>query len=122
LCIFINKRGLMKSGFNSSTTGEYAQWVAEYASVSFSCFGYMHAWAGMNERGLTLSTMGLPATFNQPPDHRPPLDWMWVQCLGRSIRPGGEAATDRAHREFPVHLDRAIFAGFSPLRPNRCGR
>ncbi|MCP4897167.1 MAG: linear amide C-N hydrolase [bacterium] len=79
--IFINRRGVMKTGLNPSTTGAYAEWTAKYASISFSLIGYQHAWAGMNERGLAFSTMRLDDTVNQQSDHRPPLDWMWPQYI-----------------------------------------
>ncbi len=79
--IYSNRRGLMKTGFNPSTTGDYAEWTAKYASISFSLIGYQHVWAGMNERGLAFSTMGLRETVNPPPDHRPPLNWMWYQYI-----------------------------------------
>ena len=79
--VFILKRGLVKTGFNPSTTGVYAEWTAKYASVVFSLLGYQHAWAGMNEAGLAFSTMRLELTVNPEPDHRPPLDWLWPQYL-----------------------------------------
>jgi penicillin V acylase-like amidase (Ntn superfamily) len=79
--VFIHKRGIVKTGLNPSTTGVYAHWTAKYASVVFSLLGSQHAWAGMNERGLTFSTMRLDETQNPQPDHRPPLDWMWPQYL-----------------------------------------
>jgi choloylglycine hydrolase len=79
--VFIHKRGVVKTGLNPSTTGAYAEWTAKYASVAFSLVGFQHAWAGMNERGLTFSTMRLEETRNPQPDHRPPLDWMWPQYL-----------------------------------------
>jgi choloylglycine hydrolase len=79
--VFIHKRGLAKTGLGPSTTGVYAQWRARYASVVFSLVGYQQAWAGMNERGLTFSTMALSETANPAPDQRPPLDWLWPQYL-----------------------------------------
>jgi penicillin V acylase-like amidase (Ntn superfamily) len=79
--VFILKRGLVKTGFNAGTTGVHAQWTSKFASVVFSLLGYQHAWAGMNEAGLAFSTMRLEATENPPPDHRPPLDWLWPQYL-----------------------------------------
>ena len=79
--VFIHKRGIVKTGLNPSTTGVYAHWTAKYASVVFSLLGSQHAWAGMNERGLTFSTMRLEETQNPPSDHRPPLDWMWPQYI-----------------------------------------
>jgi penicillin V acylase-like amidase (Ntn superfamily) len=79
--VFVHKRGVVKTGLNPSTTGAYARWTAKYASIAFSLLGNQHAWAGMNERGLTFSTMGLEETQNPQPDRRPPLDWLWPQYL-----------------------------------------
>ena len=79
--VFIHKRGLVKTGFSPSTTGTIAQWTARYASIAFSLAGYQQAWGGMNERGLTFSTMSLSETENPPPDQRPPLEWLWPQYV-----------------------------------------
>ena len=79
--VFIHKRGVAKTGLSPSTTGVYAQWKAKYASIAFSLAGWQQTWAGMNERGLTFSTMRLPETVNEPPDRRPSLDWLWPQYL-----------------------------------------
>jgi penicillin V acylase-like amidase (Ntn superfamily) len=101
--VFIQKRGIVKTGLNPSTTGVYAQWTAKYASVVFSLLGSQHAWAGMNERGLTFSTMRLDETVNPPPDHRPPLDWMWPQYLLDTCETVEEViATDFEVRNYTV--------------------
>ena len=70
--VFINKRGISKSGFMPGTTGQVARWTSKYASVSFTVVGYQLAWAGMNEKGLVMSTMALPETQNPEADERPP--------------------------------------------------
>jgi penicillin V acylase-like amidase (Ntn superfamily) len=79
--LFVNKRNLLKTGLGQSTTGEYAEWVSKYGSVTFNLVGYQFAWAGMNEAGLVISTMNLGyATQNPLPDERPPLESpFWVQ-------------------------------------------
>jgi penicillin V acylase-like amidase (Ntn superfamily) len=79
--LYILKRGVVKTGLSAGTTGVTAHWTAKYASLAFSLVGYQHAWAGMNERGLVFSTMGLQSTGNPPPDERPPLTMMWPQYI-----------------------------------------
>jgi penicillin V acylase-like amidase (Ntn superfamily) len=80
--LFINPRGLHKTGVITSATGDYAEWVAEYASLTFNFVGYQFAWGGMNEAGLVMSTMALPQTECSPPDHRPVIDsGMWMQYI-----------------------------------------
>jgi penicillin V acylase-like amidase (Ntn superfamily) len=78
--LFVNKRGVTKTGWEASTTGRYARWTAEYGSVTFNLAGVQMAWAGMNEAGLAISTMWLGETHNPSPDERPPLvSPLWVQ-------------------------------------------
>lgn len=80
--VFINKRGISKSGFTPGTKGQVAQWTSKYASISFTVVGYQLAWAGMNEKGLVMSTMALPETQNPKPDERPPLHSPhWMQYM-----------------------------------------
>lgn len=79
--LFVLKRGVAKVGLSAGTTGEVARWTSQYASLAFSLVGVQHAWAGMNERGLVFSTMGLRSTRNPPPDERPPLTMMWPQYM-----------------------------------------
>ena len=78
--MYVNKRGVLKSGWDPSTSGQYARWIAKYGSVTFVHAGYQMAWAGMNEAGLMISTMALGETQNPPPDERPPLvSSFWAQ-------------------------------------------
>jgi choloylglycine hydrolase len=80
--VFVNKRGISKSGFMPGTTGHVARWTSKYASVSFTVVGYQLAWAGMNEKGLVMSTMALPETQNPKADERPPLHSPhWMQYM-----------------------------------------
>lgn len=84
LCLlFINKRGQRKTGLSASTNGEVLRWTARYASITFNVGGYQLPWAGMNERGLMLSTMRLRGTVPPEPDERPPLDYgpLWMQYV-----------------------------------------
>ncbi|UCF59644.1 MAG: PDZ domain-containing protein [Anaerolineaceae bacterium] len=78
--IFVNKRNVLKTAWDPSTTGEYARWISKYGSVTVVHAGYQMAWAGMNEAGLMISTMALAATQNPAPDERPPLaSSFWAQ-------------------------------------------
>lgn len=81
--LYINKRGLHKTGWTESTTGETAQWTSRYASVTVNQATYHFPWAGMNERGLSLSTMALRDTVTPAPDERPPLEYgpFWMQYI-----------------------------------------
>ncbi len=71
--LFVNKRGVRKSGWETGTTGQAAQWVSRFGSVVISCAGYQLAWGGMNEAGLVFSTMLLSETRPPGPDERPHL-------------------------------------------------
>jgi penicillin V acylase-like amidase (Ntn superfamily) len=78
--LFVNKRGVTKTGWEAGTTGKYARWTAEHGSVTFSVSGAQMAWAGMNEAGLAISTMALNGTHHPAPDERPPLfSPLWIQ-------------------------------------------
>ena len=78
--LFVNKRGVTKTGYEAGTSGKYARWTAEYGSVTFNLAGVQLAWAGMNEAGLVISTMWLGETRSPAPDERPPLvSPFWVQ-------------------------------------------
>jgi penicillin V acylase-like amidase (Ntn superfamily) len=80
--VFINKRGISKSGFIPGTTGRVAKWASKYASITFTVVSYQLAWAGMNEKGLVMSTMALPETQNPEADERPPLHSPhWMQYM-----------------------------------------
>jgi hypothetical protein len=41
--IFINKRGVSKSGWEAGTTGKLAWWISRYGSVTITCAGYQLA-------------------------------------------------------------------------------
>jgi choloylglycine hydrolase len=71
--VFLNRRGIAKEGYRTSTTGETAKWVAKYGSVTFNVVGRELPWGGMNEVGLVMSSMQLNASKCLDPDERPPL-------------------------------------------------
>ena len=78
--LFVNKRGVQKTTWDPSTSGEYARWISRYGSVSVNFVGYQMAWAGMNEAGLMISTMSVAGTQGPTPDERPPFETpFWMQ-------------------------------------------
>jgi penicillin V acylase-like amidase (Ntn superfamily) len=95
--LFINKRGVRKSGWETGTTGRTAQWVSRYGSVVISCAGYQIAWGGMNEAGLVFSTMQVGGTV-PPADERPPLAgaywWQYMLDTCATIDEVRKAAED----------------------------
>jgi penicillin V acylase-like amidase (Ntn superfamily) len=102
--IFINPRGLHKTGVLPGTTGAYAEWDSKFASVTFNFVGYEIAWAGMNEAGLVMSTMSLNQTELPRPDPRPVLDsGNWMQYLLDTCATVDEVlATDEVVRNLTV--------------------
>ena len=81
--IFINKRGVRKTGWEAGTKGRVAAWTSRYGSVTIACAGYQLAWGGMNEAGLAFSTMFLKETKVPPPDERASLigTFWWQYAL-----------------------------------------
>ena len=80
--IFINQRGMAKTGFDAGKTGQVAQWVSKYGSVTFNLAGREWAVTGMNEAGLVLSAMELLASEFPERDERPPLPiGPWAQYV-----------------------------------------
>ncbi len=93
--LYVNKRGVTKTGWEAGTGGKYARWTAEYASVTFSLAGIQMAWAGMNQAGLAISTMWLRGTQAPSPDERPPLvSALWVQYQLDTCATVGEVMTN----------------------------
>jgi len=80
--VFVNQRGVVKSSVSGENVHNRTYWTTRYASVTFNLVGYEYAWGGMNEAGLSISTMSLAETRQPPPDERPPLDnGEWVQYI-----------------------------------------
>jgi len=78
--LYVNKRGVSKTGWVGSTTGKVARWTSKYGSFTFNLVGYQLPWGGMNEAGLMISTMALEASLAPAPDGRPPLETvLWMQ-------------------------------------------
>ncbi len=80
--VYVNRRGVAKSSLNAGAVHGRFYWTSRYASVTFNLVGYGFVWGGMNEAGLSVSTMSLYETLQPPPDDRPPLDnGEWVQYI-----------------------------------------
>ena len=80
--LYVNKKNVTKTGWEAGTTGDISKWVSKYGSVTINAAGYQLAWAGMNEKGLVMSTMALGETKNPEPDQRPPLaSPLWMQYI-----------------------------------------
>jgi len=80
--LFVNKKGVSKSGAPTDERETPATWTSRYGSVTINTAPYQYAWAGMNEAGLVISTMALNETRVPPPDNRPSLiSAAWVQYV-----------------------------------------
>jgi choloylglycine hydrolase len=85
--IFVNKRNVSKSYWETEPAGEPARWQSRYGSVTFNLVMSQFVWAGMNEAGLMVSTMELAGSQSPDPDERPWLySNMWLQYLLDSYR------------------------------------
>jgi choloylglycine hydrolase len=80
--IFVNKRNISKSYWQTDANGEHARWTSKFGSVSFNLIMSQFSWAGMNEAGLVISTMQLDGSKSPAPDKRP---WIysnyWLQYV-----------------------------------------
>jgi len=80
--IIINKRNVSKRGDTPGMSGKYAIWISKYGSITFTYCCREIAQYGMNETGLTISTVGLPGSRGPDADNRPPLAGnIWAQYL-----------------------------------------
>lgn len=80
--VFVNKRNIRKSYWESDSIYPHARWTSQYGSVSFNLCMSQFSWAGMNEAGLVISTMQLDNSKSPDPDKRP---WIysnyWLQYI-----------------------------------------
>jgi len=44
---------VLKTGWESGTTGKYLRWISKYGSVTLNMAGYQLVWGGMNEEGTS---------------------------------------------------------------------
>jgi penicillin V acylase-like amidase (Ntn superfamily) len=80
--LFVNKRHVLKTTWDPSTSGQFARWISRYGSVTVNFISYQMAWGGMNEAGLMISTMSLNETQGPITDERLPFQgpfWMQYQ-------------------------------------------
>jgi choloylglycine hydrolase len=80
--VFVNKRNVAKSFWESDPVSAHARWTSRYGSVSFNLVMNQLSWAGMNEAGLVISTLELAGSRPPAPDSRP---WIysnyWLQYI-----------------------------------------
>jgi penicillin V acylase-like amidase (Ntn superfamily) len=81
--LFVNKRNVEKSYWEKTDpASESARWTSKYGSLTFNLVWNHHAWGGMNEEGLVISTMALDGSKSPAPDKRPWLySDMWRQFI-----------------------------------------
>lgn len=78
--LFVNKRNVVKTGWDAGSTGQVARWTSRYGSVTFNLTGYQHPFGGMNEAGLVVGSMYFAEGGTTPFDARPTLSGgLWVQ-------------------------------------------
>ena len=51
--VFVNKRGISKSGFMPGATGQVARWTSRYAGITFTVVGYQQAFMALFLCGIT---------------------------------------------------------------------
>ena len=112
--LFVNNRKVSKTGWESSTTGEYAGWISKYGSVTFNLAGYQLVWAGINEEGLVVSTMALSGTQSPPPDTAVRQRRLPARSGSHTSPPAAAAATRTAADSCGTHTPGP---GESPTRP-----
>jgi penicillin V acylase-like amidase (Ntn superfamily) len=81
--IFLNRRNVKKSFWEKTDgTSQSTCWTSKYGSLTFNLCWHQHAWGGMNEKGLVITTMYLEGSKSPAPDKRPWLySDMWRQYI-----------------------------------------
>lgn len=80
--IIVNKRNISKKSDWPNIHGEYTNWISKYGSISFTYCCREYSQYGINEKGLTVSTVGLPNSKGPEIDERPGLSGnFWIQYL-----------------------------------------
>jgi len=104
--IFVNKRDVRKQSVFIPAPQTPLAWTSKYMSVTFSQSGREFPWEGMNEKGLSVNVLQLPATQLARPDSVPAVNGLqWVQYIldtsattseaianAQSVRVGGSFA------------------------------
>jgi len=107
--LIVNKKGIAKRALLLNPAEAAAEWVSKYGSVTFNQYGREMPNGGINEAGLVVETLMLPATQNPAPDERPALT-AWVQYqLDNSATVEEVIASDKAVRisqamPMPIHF------------------
>jgi len=77
--LMINKRNIVKTAF-LDLPEKPARWVSKYGSLTFNQYGREFPMGGINEAGLVVELMMLPATRYPKPDDRPAItELSWIQ-------------------------------------------
>jgi penicillin V acylase-like amidase (Ntn superfamily) len=77
--VMTNQRGIAKTALLPNATNP-ARWVSRYGSVTFNQVSKEYPYGGMNEAGLVVENMWLPASAFPVPDARAPIpELQWIQ-------------------------------------------
>ena len=89
--LFVNKRGVTKTGWEPSTAGTYARWTSRHGSVTFNLAGVLYLCApGRTSAGGHQAAHPAPGGLGRP-DRRPPPMAHGPPPGSRHRRPGGVA-------------------------------
>ncbi len=104
--LFVNKRNVVKTGWEPGLTGKVARWTSRYGSVTFNLAGYQQPFGGMNEAGLVVGSMYLAEGGTTPVDERPTLSGgLWVQYqLDNSATVKEVLASETTIRHFGIFM------------------
>ncbi len=104
--LFVNKRNVVKTGWEPGLTGKVARWTSRYGSVTFNLAGYQQPFGGMNEAGLVVGSMYLAEGGTTPVDERPTLSGgLWVQYqLDNSATVKEVLASEATIRHFGIFM------------------
>jgi penicillin V acylase-like amidase (Ntn superfamily) len=97
--VMTNQRGIAKTALLPNATNP-ARWVSRYGSVTFNQVSKEYPYGGMNEAGLVVENMWLPASAFPVPDARAPIpELQWIQYqLDNCATVGDVIATDDSIR------------------------
>lgn len=103
--VVVNKRGVEKRALVLAPSDTPAAWRSRFASLTFNQYGRELPNGGMNEAGLVVEVLMLPASAFPPPDGRPIVTELGlVQYLLDQAASTGEAiALARKVRVAPVY-------------------
>ncbi len=102
--LIANQRGVRKqAAVDSEYFGQPVTWRSRFGSLTFNQFGREFPEGGMNEAGLVVQGLSLPATGYPEPDQRPAISSaQWIQYqLDNSASVAEVLESDRALRISP---------------------